>query len=392
MAVINVVSWNALPGIYAWKFPSTELSTWTQLIVRESQEAVMLKDGKAVGPFGPGRHTLSSENFPFLNKILAIPFGRSPYFAEVWFVQKAFTLNVPWGTTDPLQLEDPEFHIMLPVRAFGQYGITVDDPCKFLTKLVGTLPAFTQRTLTSYFRGILVMGVKDLIAKYLVEKNVSILKISAHLNEIAEYLESKFTEKFSTYGLRFVNFTVNSISTDEADPAVRKLKAAMASRAEMQIMGYDYRTMRSFDTMEAAASNKGNGGAMGAGMGMGMGMGMGVPMGSMAGQMFAQNMSFGAAPHAPAPAAPAPAAAPTRKCPKCGQDSPATMKFCPSCGAPMESKAADTTPCPSCGKGVPKGMKFCPECGTRMSLVCPNCKKDLPPGMKFCPECGQKIN
>ena len=193
MAVIDVVSWDPMPKVLAWKYPSTELSTWTQLVVRESQEAVMLKEGKAVGPFGPGRHVLSSENFPVLNSFLKIPFGRSPYFAEVWFVQKAFSLDVPWGTTDPIQLEDPEFHIMLPVRAFGQYGITVEDSSKFLIKMVGTLPAFTQKTLTDYFRGILVMGVKDLIAKYLVEKNISVLKISSSLSEIAEYLEEKFT-------------------------------------------------------------------------------------------------------------------------------------------------------------------------------------------------------
>ena len=378
MAIVDVVSWDAFPGVFAWKYPSTELSTWTQLIVRESQEAVMLKDGKAVGPFGPGRHKLSSDNFPFLNKILSIPFGRSPYFAEVWFVQKAFTLNILWGTTDPLQLEDPEFHIMLPVRAFGQYGVTVEDPCKFLTKLVGTLPAFTQKTLTSYFRGVLIMGVKDLIAKYLVEKNISILKISAHLNEIAEYLEDKFKEKFAVYGLRFVNFTVNSISTDDTDPAVKKLKSAMAARAEMQIMGYDYKTKRSFDTMEAAASNQGaGGGVMGVGMGMGMGIGMGMPMGNMAGQMAAQNLSINSAP--------------TRKCPKCGKDSDASMKFCPSCGSKMDAPSNPGVPCPSCGKDVPNGMKFCPNCGTRMIQSCPNCKKDVPNGMKFCPDCGQKL-
>ena len=376
MAIVDVVSWDAFPGVFAWKYPSTELSTWTQLIVRESQEAVMLKDGKAVGPFGPGRHKLSSDNFPFLNKILSIPFGRSPYFAEVWFVQKAFTLNILWGTTDPLQLEDPEFHIMLPVRAFGQYGVTVEDPCKFLTKLVGTLPAFTQKTLTSYFRGVLIMGVKDLIAKYLVEKNISILKISAHLNEIAEYLEDKFKEKFAVYGLRFVNFTVNSISTDDTDPAVKKLKSAMAARAEMQIMGYDYKTKRSFDTMEAAASNQGAGGGV-MGVGMGMGIGMGMPMGNMAGQMAAQNLSINSAP--------------TRKCPKCGKDSDASMKFCPSCGSKMDAPSNPGVPCPSCGKDVPNGMKFCPNCGTRMIQSCPNCKKDVPNGMKFCPDCGQKL-
>ena len=384
MAVIDVVSWDPMPKVLAWKYPSTELSTWTQLVVRESQEAVMLKEGKAVGPFGPGRHVLSSENFPVLNSFLKIPFGRSPYFAEVWFVQKAFSLDVPWGTTDPIQLEDPEFHIMLPVRAFGQYGITVEDSSKFLIKMVGTLPAFTQKTLTDYFRGILVMGVKDLIAKYLVEKNISVLKISSRLSEIAEYLEKQFTEKYAEFGLKFMNFTVNSISTDESDPAVKKLKAALAARAEMQIMGYDYKTKRSFDTMEVAVSNKnGINNMMGVGMGMGMGVGMGVPMGNFAGQMAAQNLSFGTQEKIQ-----------TRQCPRCGNANVLTMKYCPECGSSMESSPDKNckTKCPSCGKDIPSEVKFCPECGTKISLSCPNCKKDLPPGIKFCPECGQKIS
>jgi len=384
MAVIDVVSWDPMPKVLAWKYPSTELSTWTQLIVRESQEAVMLKEGKAVGPFGPGRHVLSSENYPVLNSFLKIPFGRSPYFAEVWFIQKAFSLDVPWGTTDPIQLEDPEFHIMLPVRAFGQYGITVEDSSKFLIKMVGTLPAFTQKTLTDYFRGILVMGVKDLIAKYLVEKNLSILKISSRLSEIAEYLEAKFTEKYAEFGLKFMNFTVNSISTDESDPAVKKLKAALAARAEMQIMGYDYKTKRSFDTMEVAVSNKnGINNMMGVGMGMGMGVGMGVPMGNFAGQMAAQNLSFGTQEKIQ-----------TRQCPRCGNANVLTMKYCPECGSSMESSLDKNckTKCPSCGKDIPSEVKFCPECGSKISLSCPNCKKDLSPGIKFCPECGQKIS
>lgn len=380
MAIIDVVSWDPMPKVLAWKYPSTELSTWTQLIVRESQEAVMLKEGKAVGPFGPGRHVLSSENYPVLNSFLKIPFGRSPYFAEVWFVQKAFTLDIPWGTTDPIQIEDPEFHIMLPVRAFGQYGITVEDTSKFLIKMVGTLPAFTQKTLTDYFRGILVMGVKDQIAKYLVEKNISVLKISSRLSEIADYLEEKFIEKYAEFGLKFVNFTINSISTDESDPAVKKLKGALASRAEMQIMGYDYKTKRSFDTMEAAASKRsGISNIVGGVLGMGMGVGMGVPMGNYAGQMAAQNLSFSSN-------------AQTKKCPKCGHDNTESMKFCPECGASTETEVKKTVNCPSCGKDIPSGVKFCPECGNKMSSICPNCKKDFPPGMKFCPECGQKLN
>ena len=43
MAIIDVVKWDAPSGIYAWKFPSEELSAKTQLIVSESQDAIMLK-------------------------------------------------------------------------------------------------------------------------------------------------------------------------------------------------------------------------------------------------------------------------------------------------------------------------------------------------------------
>lgn len=67
MAVIDLVKWNGSPNILAWKFPSEELSTWTQLIVNETQEAYLVKGGVYQGPFGAGRHTLSTENIPLLS-------------------------------------------------------------------------------------------------------------------------------------------------------------------------------------------------------------------------------------------------------------------------------------------------------------------------------------
>ena len=72
MPVIDLVKWNGNPNILAWKFPSTEeLSTWTQLIVNETQEAYLVKGGVYEGPFGAGRHTLSTENLPVLRTLLA---------------------------------------------------------------------------------------------------------------------------------------------------------------------------------------------------------------------------------------------------------------------------------------------------------------------------------
>lgn len=318
MAIADVIKWDAASGVFAWKFPSEELSTKSQLIVSETQEALLVNQGKFIGPFCAGRHTLSTENYPMLGSILKIPFGgKTPFSAEVWFIQKAFSLEIRWGTLDPIQIEDPKYHIFIPIRAFGQYSIQICDSIKFMQKLVGTVPVFVEKTLRDYFKGIVLKYTKDLLAKYFVEKNISIIQISANIREISDSLLYEISNDFEQYGIKIINFNVNSISTDDSDPAVARLRRALAERAEMDILGYNYQQKRTFDTMETAASNQGAGSVMNAGMGMAMGVGMGMPMGNIAGQM-AQNLNT-------ANIAP-------KFCPNCGTALEATTKFCSSCG------------------------------------------------------------
>ena len=167
MAIIDLVKWNGNPSILAWRFPSDQLSTWTQLIVNETQEAYVVKEGVYQGPFGPGRHTLDTENIPLLTSLMGLPFGgKSPFTAEVWFVNRATNLDIKWGTPDPIQLQDPKYQLMVPVRAFGQYGVKITDAKKFLLKLVGTLPGFDAATLAEYFKGVFTTKIKSNIFHY----------------------------------------------------------------------------------------------------------------------------------------------------------------------------------------------------------------------------------
>lgn len=386
MALVDVVKWDATDDVYAWKYPSQELATWTQLIVSESQEAVLLKGGQMSEPFGPGRHTLSTENIPILSKLVNIPFGgKSPFSAEVWYVNKSIPLDVKWGTSDPIQLQDPKYNIMLPVRAFGQFAVQIENTRDFLVKLVGTMQEFDRQKLTSYFKGLMLTRVKDCIAKQLVREKISILEISANLNSISQGLQDEMGAEFTPYGVKLVNFFVNSINTPEDDPAVQQLKAALAKKAEMDILGYSYQQERTFDTMQVAAANEGSaGGVMGAGMGMGMGMGLGVGMGNMMGGMVGQmNQGF----QAPSMQQ-APPQAPSAPCPKCAAPNPGGAKFCAGCGASLAAPQQEMIACPKCTAPVPKGGKFCASCGMPMASKCSNCKGDLPQGAKFCLECG----
>lgn len=286
MAIIDVVKWDGTASQLAWKFPSEELSTWTQLIVNESQEAFIVKDGVYDGPFGAGRYTLSTNNIPLLRQLIGLPFGgRSPFSAEVWFVNRTTKLDILWGTPDPIQLQDPKFGIMVPVRAFGQYGIAIADAKKFLMKLVGTLPGFDAATLAEYFRGVYITRIKAGIANTIVHSGLSVLEVATRLDELSAELKVSLAQDLAEYGVELSQFNIESINVPESDPAVRQLKSALARRAEMDIVGYDYKQERGFDVLHAAAQNQGSGGAL---LSAGIGAGLGVGVGAAVGQTFQQ--------------------------------------------------------------------------------------------------------
>lgn len=105
MGVMDVIKYNGRPDVFAWKYPGEELGTWSQLVVNQSQEAVLVKGGSVADVFGPGTHTLDTKNIPILNKIINLPFGgKSPFKAEVWYINKGYYLDIKWGTPTPVQI------------------------------------------------------------------------------------------------------------------------------------------------------------------------------------------------------------------------------------------------------------------------------------------------
>ena len=183
MALMQIVEWD--PGldptdIFAWRYVdpknperSNALGNWTQLVVQESQEAILFRDGQALDLFGPGRHTLSTDNIPLLRHLINLPTGgETPFKAHVWFVNKLNILDVKWGTLSPLLLRDPEYQIPIPVRAYGQFGVRIRDSRKFLLKLVGTRTRLTQDELIDSFRGLLLSRIGDMVASYITQRKI----------------------------------------------------------------------------------------------------------------------------------------------------------------------------------------------------------------------------
>jgi membrane protease subunit (stomatin/prohibitin family) len=281
MTILDLVKWDAASGdAIVWKCPSQELSTWTQLIVNESQEAFLVRGGVYEGPFGAGRHTLSTENVPVIRTLFGIPFGgRSPFTAEVWYVNKAVNLSLKWGTPDPIQLQDPKFGILIPVRAFGQYGIKIENSKLFLNKIVGTLQSFSSEEISRYLNGELLKRIKGELARVISVDRLSILEVNASIEDISEKVRQSLLPQAQKYGIAIPQFNIHSINVPEDDEGVIKLREALAKRAEMNILGFDYLQGRSLDILQAAASNEGVAGALiGTGLGAGLGLNIGGGM------------------------------------------------------------------------------------------------------------------
>lgn len=375
MAVLDVIKFEGNPDTFAWKHPNSELATWSQLIVHESQEAILFKGGQALDLFGPGRHTLDTANIPLLNKVINLPFGgKSPFSAEIWFINKGHSLDIKWGTPTPMQLQDPKFGVFVPVRAYGQFGIRINDSRTFLTKIVTTLPSFSKTDLTDFFKSMYLHHVKDDISTYIVQKGVSVLEINSFITVLSKELKEQIEPAFEEYGIELVNFYINDISVPDDDSSVIKLKEILEERAAMNITGYTYSQGRSFDVLESSASNTGTAGSiMGAGIGLGMGAGVGDAFRNQMSQSSSVMSQTDLHGH------------PTEnRCKSCGIDNKVGMKYCHSCG----NKLGDD--CPHCGAAVALGQKFCSDCGKSLASKCSNCDHKLEPGERFCSNCGKK--
>ncbi|HEX4048394.1 MAG TPA: SPFH domain-containing protein, partial [Elusimicrobiota bacterium] len=373
MALFEVIKYEGPNETLVWKWPGEAITWGSQVIVNQTQEALFYRNGQALDVLGPGRHTLQTANIPILQSIVNIPFGeKTPFPAEIFFVDRAVLLDVKWGTQRPVPILDPVLNIFLPMRANGQFGFRVVDTRKLVVQLVGTVPTLEKEDIIEYFRGVILTKTKDYIASELITRRLSILTVTAYLADMSKQLKVNLQEDFNQFGLEIVNFFVNSIDVPEDDPQVQTVKQAMADKASYSIMGDDaYRVKRTFDVMEEAAKNEGGMNLMGTGMGFGLGMGAGSGFAGMAGGMISSALPAGQS--GQRAALPAPSAMVT--CPSCKAQTYSAFKFCTNCGSGLLTPNAV---CPACKSEIPVGAKFCGHCALKIGVTfCPACKKEI---------------
>ena len=235
---------------------SGEIKYGAQLTVRESQAAVFFYQGKAVGAFGPGRHTLKTANIPILTKIASIPWAlASPLRAEVYFVNLKVFTHLKWGTRDPVAFKDSELGLVR-LRAFGVFNLQVVQPLLFINRLVGTQGVFTTEAIEEYLNRVIVSRFNDDMG----QKLDSLLSLPAVYDELSEGLSRRLAEDFGHFGIRLTHLYINAITPP---PEVQQ---AIDDRSRMGV----FKDMEKLMQMKAAmAMEKSSQSESGAAAGMG---------------------------------------------------------------------------------------------------------------------------
>lgn len=428
MKIADVIKYEGDNKTIIWKHPSEDFNKFTQLIVHQSQEAVFFMNGEALDTFGPGRHTLDTENIPVLTRFLNRFTGdENPFHCEVYFINKVEQMAIKWGTPEQFYINEDINGISVPFKigARGEMSIKVDDSRKLLLKLVGTEDVLTQDKFVEYFFSIVVSKVKSSISKTMRERKISIFTVDENLVELSDCLKGELAEDLADYGVVLERFIVASIKKPEGEPEYEKFKKLRVGRAidlqaaqleqellniekrgevERTVMesqgmaikrqqeGYTYQEEQTFRAVNTAAANEGVGQYSNVGIGLGMMTGLGASIGNQVSGMATgvlnnignnntDNNNTGnnnTDNHSGI------------ICKKCQNSLPQGAMFCFKCGEKVVTD--DRVECPACHKMTPKG-EFCIYCGHSFEPAkCTNCGSELVEGAMFCLKCGHKIN
>lgn len=414
--IASIIKYEGDNSTFIWKHPCEDFNYLTQLIVHESQEAIFFLNGQALDLFGPGRHTLETQNIPLIGEALNFSNGNtSPFHCDVYFINKTEQMAIKWGTSSQVEYLEPTYNFPIAIGACGEMSLVPSNSRKLLLKLVGTEKVLKRDTLVDYFRAFLMTRIKTYIAQFMKKNSVNIFEIDEHLTEFSDALKSLLSKDFFDYGISLEKFLVTRVVKPEgnrqydkfkelyfrqyADVAEAKLKqqisiinaeteaqktiiASQAMATKRAQEGYTYQQERGFDVAEQVARNEAVGQFTNLGVGLGTMAGVGGAIGGVVGS--AVNNSIGSNINMPVNHSN------NRVCNKCGLKVPENSKFCLNCGEKILNPSEELIICKSCGKQTLKG-KFCMECGAVLANKCPNCGLELASNAKFCLNCGQKL-
>jgi membrane protease subunit (stomatin/prohibitin family) len=270
---IDVLEWmEPSDGVLAWRFPmqDMEIQNGAVLVVRESQVAVFVDEGKVADVFTSGTYKLTTKTIPLLTNIKNWDkLFESPFKSDVYFFSTRQQVDQKWGTQEPITLRDRDFGL-IRVRAFGNFSYRVSDPVCFMREISGTREIYRSEDIQNQLRGLLLQHISSAIGRC----NIPFVDLASNQNTLSDALRLELAEKFMSLGLEIEQVTVQNLSL----PA--ELQRVLDQRIGMNMVGGDmndlirFQTAQAIPTIAESMASTSNGGSSMIGDSFGIGVGL----------------------------------------------------------------------------------------------------------------------
>ena len=264
--LLEVIEWtDDSRDTLSFRYPDDdkEIKNGAQLIVRESQTVQFVYLGEFGDTFGPGKHTLTTDNIPVLTTLKSWKYGfNSPFKADIYFLNTRLFTGNKWGTANPIMMRDQDLGVVR-IRAFGTYDFHIVDPKLFLKEVAGSDQNFRLDEFADTMRSRIV----SIFTEALATAKVPVFDVASRYTELGAALLPLINPTIKAkYGLEIPSFIVENVSVPpEVEQAVDK-------RSSMAVVGNlnDYVKFQMAQGME-----RGSGGSAG-GLAAEMAVGLGI--------------------------------------------------------------------------------------------------------------------
>ena len=217
-----------------WKYPNREIEVGSQVIVNESEEALLFENGQLIEILDAGRHVIESGNIPGMDGIIRRSIGdNSPIKIDIWFVSKVVSTDYKWGVQ--IQVKDNTHQLIVPVGSYGSILLRIEDPASLVLQVVGKKKQMSKDELKDFLMPSIERSLKEYIAEKIKEGTLDVFNIETILGEASNDTKDSLEVLFERFGLKVIEFFIQGIEVIGDNPEYKKIKESLADAASLRI-------------------------------------------------------------------------------------------------------------------------------------------------------------
>lgn len=262
----SIIKWDGSEDLLVFKHPIENFNLGSQLIVRQGQEALLMRDGKPFDLFSAGRYTLEKDVIPELNEVYKLPEDSNVAIqTEVYFINKIVLTGIRWGTPSKVRIMEQTLNFPVEIGARGSFNLEVNDARTLIYRLIGVAKSFVTQTsdggegygieyVRNKFADMIAQNVTSMLARIITENKINLLTIDTMKPDIARLLANAVNNSLIEFGLQIPagQFYVTDIVTPDDDPNYIRMKNQYLASLDIKDAEIEARKISSDADLEIA--------------------------------------------------------------------------------------------------------------------------------------------